>query len=124
MGRHGGQAESVVDDLFELLARGKVLDAFEADDGASVETIDVGLAWLHEAVGGEDNGAGEDGELSALQLPRTTKVPCKAGEAVDFRAGAGGEQFSVGEDVDAAPLCGLAQLVKVEQDAAGNQDAR
>lgn len=116
------QGEGMGDDLGEVA----VFDAFdvcEPDAVGGVDAVSVGLAGFHEAVGGEDDRPGEEGELRPLELPRTAIVSRKVRELLQLRVRVRREQLPVRVHVDPLPFRLLQKLVGVTNVVSADEDS-
>ncbi len=109
------------------------------DDGAEIEAVDVGhigpcsaapgkktvfvrFGWFLDAVGVEDDGAGELGQFLGLILPGTAEVTGQMRVFFQTRIAVGWEHLAMGVDVDALAFALLEQLFQHLQVVAGNQN--
>jgi hypothetical protein len=87
------------------------------------QAVLVGFGRFLDAVGVEDDGAGELGQFLGLVLPGAAEVADQVGVLLQAGVAVGRQHFAVGIDVDALAFGLLEQLLEHLQVVAGNQDA-
>lgn len=120
-----GQGYDFGEVLDALLVGHEVLPAGEAGGVGGEDAVAVvGIGGRgHDAVGGEDDGAVERGELLFLAPPGVAVVAHEVLVFLQFGVVVGREHFAVGVDVDALPLALLQELLEVAQVVAADEDA-
>ena len=86
------------------------------------EAVLVGVGRALDAVGVEDDGAGEVLELLVLVLPGAAEVARQVRVLLEARVAVGGKHLDVGVDVDPLALGLLEQLLEHLQVVAGDED--
>ena len=99
-----------------------MLDAGPGYQAPGVEATGVGVGRLLDAVGVEDDGAGEFGEFLVLVLPGTAEVAHQVGVLLQAGIAVGREHLAVGVDVDPLAFGLLEEFFQHQQVVAGNQD--
>ncbi len=119
--REGGALLGLLDDLTEVPAA-HMLDAGPLHQTPGVEAVGVAVGRALDAVGVEDDGAGEVGEFLGLVLPGAAEVAHQVGVLLQAGVAVGREHLTVGVDVDAGAFGLLEQLLQHLQVVAGDQD--
>ena len=119
--REAGQFEGLVDDRAEVPAV-DMLDVRPAHQAPGEETVLVAVGRLLDAVGVEDDRAGEVGELLGLILPGAAEVAGQVRVLLQAGIAVGRQHLAVGVDVDPLAFGLLEQFFQHLQVMAGYQD--
>ncbi len=92
-----------------------MLDAGPGHQTPGVESSGVGVGRLLDAVGVEDDGAGEFGEFLVLVLPGAAEVAHQVGVLLEAGIAVGRKHLAVGVDVDPLAFGLLEELFQHEQ---------